>query len=323
MKVLMITSEWPTPNHPEWVPFLVREVQQLRNQGLHLDIFPFQGNMRPANYVAAWHALQQRVVDHAYDLIHAQFGQSALLAVVPKRLPLVVTFRGSDLNGIIGAQGRLTLAGRMLRYLSQLVSLRADEIILVARKLAAALPRKRYHVIPSGLDLSLFHPVSQQEARRQLNLCPDYHYVLFVASRRNPIKRYALAKAATSIIESERPVELLVVEGEPPNRVPLYMNAADVLVLTSTREGSPNVVKEALACNLPVVSVDVGDVRERLQGVGGCRVTEDDRAETIAAALREVLRRGQRVNGRETVRHLSLEMTAQRIIDVYRQALSL
>jgi glycosyltransferase involved in cell wall biosynthesis len=117
-------------------------------------------------------------------------------------------------------------------------------------------------------------------------------------------------------------LELLVVENEPPDKMPLYMNAADVLLLTSSREGSPNVVKEALACNLPVVAVDVGDVRERLGQVDGCIVTADDHPQTIAAALQKVIQLGERVAGRDAVRHLDIRTTTRQIINVYHQALN-
>jgi glycosyltransferase involved in cell wall biosynthesis len=104
--------------------------------------------------------------------------------------------------------------------------------------------------------------------------------------------------------------------------MPYLMNACDAMVFTSRQEGSPNVVKEALACNLPVVSVPVGDVPERLRGVEGCELCADDRPETIAAALERVLRRGGRCNGREAVTALSENLMAQRVIAIYRAALN-
>lgn len=322
MRVLLITSEWPNDEHPEWVPFLVREVEHLRKNGVHIDVLLYRGYRNPANYLKAWKNVQKRLINQYYSLVHAQFGQSGLLAIFPKIRPLVVTFRGSDLNGIVGSNGRLTMTGWLLRHLSQLVSLRADETILVSQNLAASLPRKNFHVIPSGLDLSLFEPMPQYEARQQLNLSPHKLYVLFAGGRNNPIKRFSLAHAATSIEENGRPVELLVVENELPDKMPLYMNAADVLLLTSSREGSPNVVKEALACNLPVVAVDVGDVCERLESVEGCIVTADDQPKTIAAALQKVLQCPQRVAGRDAVRHLDISNTTRQIIDVYHQAIN-
>jgi glycosyltransferase involved in cell wall biosynthesis len=319
MRVLMITSEWPTPSHPEWVPFLVREVEALRQHDVQVDVYPFRGGMHPFNYMRAWQQVSRKLHHKGYDLVHAQFGQSGLLATFPRRQLVVVSYRGSDLNGIF-INGKMTVAGWLLRKVSQLVALRADEIILVSADLARYLPRKRYHVIPSGLDMELFHPIDQSEARAKLNLAPDRQYVLFAGSRRNPIKRYALARAAVDRLATEQ-VELLVAEAVTPELMPYYMNAADVLLLTSSREGSPNVVKEALACNLPVVSVDVGDVRERMSSVEGCVVCENDRVDTIAAALRQVLQSGERVSGRDAVRHLDIRTTTQQIIGVYQKVL--
>jgi teichuronic acid biosynthesis glycosyltransferase TuaC len=321
MKVLMITSEWPTPSHPEWAPFLVREVEALRRHGVQVDIFPFRGSMHLFNYMQAWRQLQAQLQQKTYHLIHAQFGQSGLLAFWPKKLPLVVSYRGSDLNGIVDAGGRMTVTGWLLRKVSQLVALRADQVILVSAALARHLPKHRYHVIPSGLDMALFRPMPCRDVRARLNLDPNRHYVLFAGGRHNPIKRYHLAKAAVARLVGET-VELLVADGVAPRLMPDYMNAADVLLLTSTREGSPNVVKEALACNLPVVSVDVGDVRQRLAGIEGCFVVDNDRAETIATALRRVLQNRKPIAGRSAVRHLDLSLTTRQIIAVYEQALA-
>jgi glycosyltransferase involved in cell wall biosynthesis len=117
-------------------------------------------------------------------------------------------------------------------------------------------------------------------------------------------------------------VELVVAWGVPHTDVPLYMNACDAFVFTSMQEGSPNVVKEALACDLPVVSVPIGDTAERLRGIAGCELVEDERPEAIAAALERVLRRGQRVAGRAAVASLAEEAITARLIEVYRVAIA-
>jgi teichuronic acid biosynthesis glycosyltransferase TuaC len=322
LRVLVITSEWPTPERPDNVPFLVREVEALRQLQVQLDVFPFRGAMHPANYFAAWKKLQSLLGQKKYDLLHAQFGQSGLLAILPKRLPFVVTYQGSDLNGVYSADGRLTLSGFMLRKASQLVAWRADEIILVSRYLSRFLPSKRYHVIPGGIDLEVFRPIPKENARKELGLTSDCQYVLFAGGRDNPIKRFPLAHEAVARLPKSLPAEILLANGIPPEKMPFYINAADVLLLTSNREGSPNVVKEALACNLPVVSVDVGDVRDRLSEVQGCVICENDDPDTIAAGLRTVLRSHLPIHGRESVHELSLKSTAKKIMNVYQAALS-
>jgi glycosyltransferase involved in cell wall biosynthesis len=117
------------------------------------------------------------------------------------------------------------------------------------------------------------------------------------------------------------PVELLLGWGVPHTRMPLLMNACDALIFTSLQEGSPNAVKEALACNLPVVSVPVGDVAERLKDVEGCELCVDDKPDTIAAALERVLKRGGRATSRQAVAHLDEQLIAQKVIGVYTRAM--
>ncbi len=146
--------------------------------------------------------------------------------------------------------------------------------------------------------------------------------MLFAASPDNPVKRHALAVAAMAALELRIDAELLVATGLAPSAVPLYMSACDVLLLTSAHEGSPNVVKEALACNLPVVSVDVGDVRERLEHVGGCVVCDDDRPSTIAAALATALFDDRPFMGRQAVAHLDEAVLTTTIVLIYRAAIA-
>jgi teichuronic acid biosynthesis glycosyltransferase TuaC len=184
------------------------------------------------------------------------------------------------------------------------------------------LAERHYHVIPSGLDVELFRPMPQTEARRRVGLPLDKHLILFVGNPERPEKRYDLARAALAMLHNQLIVELVVVNDIPHAVIPYYMNACDALLLTSSHEGSRNVVKEALACNLPVVSVDVGDVRQRIGCIEACVLGADDLPETIAAGLAQVLSRRTRINGRRTVRDLDEKRLAERVIAVYEQAIS-
>lgn len=171
LSVLMVTSEWPDPDSTRPTIFIRRQADFLKAAGVALDVFAFRGNQNPLSYAAAWARLRPQLRSGRYDLVHAQFGQSGLLAL-PRRLPLVVTFRGCDLLGIISDRtGRPTVKGRALQAASRLVAKRADAVIVVAEHM-----RKQFrtgapvHVIPSGLDLDRFRPRPQAEARRQLGL---------------------------------------------------------------------------------------------------------------------------------------------------------
>jgi glycosyltransferase involved in cell wall biosynthesis len=324
ISVLMLTSEWPR-DAGHTAHFVRRQARFLEEAGVRVEVFPFRGAKSPLKYASGWVRAHRRLARGAFDLVHAQFGQSALLAL-PTRLPLVVTFRGDDLLGVVGDGGRHTLGGWVLQRLSRLAARAADAIIVVSRHMARRLPsppavRAPIHVVPSGIDLALFRPMPQGPARKLLGLPADERLVLFVGDPADPRKRGDLAQSAVAQIGGAR-ARLVVAWQVPHTQIPDYMAACDALVFTSLQEGSPNAVKEALACNLPVVSVPVGDVAERLHGVAGCELCADDRAETIAAALTRVLDRHDRVDGHTAVGHLDERLLTQQVIAIYRAALN-
>src|SRR5690348_13811789 len=315
IRVLMLTCAWPPPDRPGYTTtFIRRQVEFLQAAGVAVDVFHVTSAMRPTNYLRAWIGARRRATPDRYDLVHAQFGQSGLVAL-PKRLPLVVTFRGDDLQGIVGRDLRVTAAGRVLQTVSRLVARAADACIVVSEHMKAFLPRSvPATVIPSGLDFGQFRPMPRDDARAHLGLPPDKRLVLFVGNPAVERKRYPLAREAMDILSRSLPAELVVAWKVRHRDVPFWMNACDALVFTSMQEGSPNAVKEALACDLPVVSVPVGDVAQRLDGVAGCELCADERPETIAAALARVLDRGERIDGRSAVRELDERLLTQQVI---------
>jgi glycosyltransferase involved in cell wall biosynthesis len=322
IRVLMITTEWPRASWGGTPTFIPRQAQFLKNAGVDVEVFQFIGQQRPWNYARAWRAVRRKLATGAYDLVHAQFGQSGLVAL-PKRVPMVVTLRGDDLLGTLDdASGHVTLGGRLLSLLTRFVARRADVVITVSEHMKRVLgPGVPAHVIPSGLNLEQFRPMPQAEARARLRLPEDRRLVLFVGRPDMARKRHDLARAAVALVDPALRAEFVLGWGVPHDDIPVYMNACDALVFTSMQEGSPNVVKEALACNLPVVSVDVGDVAERLRGVDHCELCADERPETIAAALERVLRRGGRCDGRRAVLPLAEDLMTQRVIALYRSVL--
>jgi glycosyltransferase involved in cell wall biosynthesis len=321
IRVLMVTSDWLWDSWGGPAVFIARQADFLRREGVQVDLFPFHGARRPANYVAAWREVQRRLRRGHYDLVHAQFGQSGITAL-PKRVPLVVTFRGDDLEGIIGENGRYIAAGWLLRLISRGVARRADAAIVVSEHMKRHLPASvAAHVLPSGIDLDLFRPEPQHHARSRLDLPANRRLVLFVGNPDLARKRYWLAQQAVEIVNRSIPTQLLTGWGKPHWEIASLMNACDALVCTSMQEGSPNAVKEALACNLPVVAVRVGDVPLRLKGVAGCELCPDDSAETIAAGLERVLRHGTRSESRQTVQNLDERALTARLIAIYRSVL--
>jgi glycosyltransferase involved in cell wall biosynthesis len=163
--------------------------------------------------------------------------------------------------------------------------------------------------------------MEKQEARQILGWSPSSKVVLFVTVGGHPRKRLDLAQKAVEKINGRMgDVTLRVTQGVPHDRVPIWMNAADVLILTSVHEGSVNAVKEAMACNLPIVSVDVGDVRERLAGVRMCSIAEANPV-ALANALADLLYLGQRSDGRDHLGNLTTVAIATRLKQFYREAL--
>ena len=249
-------------------------------------------------------------------------GVSALAAQLTG-IPLVITFHGSDLNNTANVDGIIRDA--IGRFLSQISALKASRIICVSRDLVRKLwwKEKYSDIIPIGVDLQLFSPIPMTEAREQLHWNPESKVVLFNST--NPrVKRLDFAREIIAEVPKRIPnLHFEVLTGDtPPDIIPLYLYASDCLLLCSLSEGSPMIVKEALACNLPIVSTDVGDVAERLEGVSPSEIVEDDR-DRLAEALVRVLDQNQRSNGREVIRNqASLDIVAKKIIRVYENVLS-
>jgi glycosyltransferase involved in cell wall biosynthesis len=230
----------------------------------------------------------------------------------------VVTFHGSDVFGL-GRKSGARLKSAVLRAVSRFVVQLASGVIAVSPEIKRELHRKDAHVIPMGIDRKLFRPLAHDDARARLAWPLDERTVLFVGSPKNPIKRFDLAQDAVTLAAGtfEFPLALRVCENEAPETVPIFMNAADVLLITSRHEGGPLVLREALACNLPVVSSDVGDARTRLARVPGCILAASNKPETIAAALVSVLKDSKRVDGSAGIADLDEDAITGELVEIY------
>ena len=317
LKVFLITSEWPTKEHPEWGIFIVDQVESLRSLGVQIDVFPFRGGKSLVKYIAAWIKAKIQSTRNDYDLVHAHFGQSGLLAL-PKTMPLLVTYHGSDLQGYRRPDGRFSLGTKPLQLVSRFVALRADLSIVVSEHLKQYLPEVVDGVtIPCGVDFNVFRPMRREKAIEYLGLDKKKQYVLFPANPNRIVKRFYLAQEVIGIVrKSFEDVELLSLTNVAHTDVPYYINASHSVLLTSYQEGSPTVVKEALACDTPVFSVDVGDVREHLEGIMGCKICAPV-AEELAGAVVEGLKNYDKIDSREKVRYLDIDVVANNIFEHY------
>jgi teichuronic acid biosynthesis glycosyltransferase TuaC len=263
---------------------------------------------------------------HEAQLVHALWGiTTSLVTVLFGGRPVVISFSGSDLFGEVDARGARTIRGRVSRFVSQLSALGARRIIVKSEKMRSVLwpfTRQKAVVIPNGVDLSRFTPVPRDDARARLGWAVDDRVMLFFPSGGAPVKNAALAAAVVERVRAEMPgARLETVSDVAHDDLALYYNAADVMLLTSFHEGSNNSLKEAMCCNLPVVSVDCGDSRERLTGVRNSFLVDAYDAQRLATAVVTVLRSGERSNGRESVAALDLPQIARRVRRVYDEAL--
>lgn len=312
----MITSEWPTERNPEFVPFLVNEINQLRKCDVDITVFAFSGQGKIVNYLKAWVGLRRKFNINDYDLIHAQWGQSALLAL-PKKIPLVVTFRGSDLIGIVNENGKYAFSGNILRIISQFTAKIADKVIIVSESLKDYLPDVSYDIVSVCLDTEIFQPIEKKVARAALGMSLDEKLVLFPANPQRPEKRFQLAKEAVGLLGDN--VKIIVAKNVNHKEMPLYYNACDVMVITSSHEGSPTVVYEALACNLPIVSLNVGNVRQIIERIDGCYICEEDTPTAIANHLEIVLDKKNRIEGFSKIQQFTTKSFCEKMINIYKK----
>jgi glycosyltransferase involved in cell wall biosynthesis len=318
--VLVVTNLWPTEGDPGYGSFVQAQMESLRPLGVEFDVLFINGRESLRNYLRGVTRMRRMIHQQPFDLIHAHFGLAGWVARGQLRVPLVVSFMGDDVFGRYKRNGRKSLISPLFKLSSYLLARLVSAVIVKTKLMKTTLGLSSAHVIPNGVDLELFRPMDRDEARRALGLEASRKFVLFPFDRANQNKRYDLVERAVRRAKGEIPeLEILTVSGASRVRMPLYMNAADVLVLASHSEGSPNAVKEAMAVNLPVVAVDVGDASDLIGDIDGCYLVPRD-AEAIATRIVEVCSRGTRTRGREWIARLSMEHVAKQIVGVYAEA---
>lgn len=321
MKVLIATAMYPTPENPAFGSFVRTQAESLKKAGVDVDVLVLEGWRRKLIYPRGIFQLRQRLASSSPDLVHAHYSYVGMIARTQWNLPVVVTYHGSDLLGEINEQGKKTWFSSSAVAAGQILSHFADAVIVQNKHMASKLKRKDVYIIPQEIDFEVFHPVPREEAQAALHLDPSKTYVLFAANPGIPVKRYPLAKAvAESLRQEDSTIELLVVYREPQTRLALFMSACDALIFTSYQEGSPNIVKQAMACNLPIVATDVGDVRELISDTEGCYVSKPTVSEFVDR-VGQVLCRRRRTCGREHVRALANGVVAQKLVRVYEETL--
>ena len=324
MKVLFVVSG--NNAYYDIAPFIKSQGDSLEQEGVQVSYFLIRGKGL-FNYLKNVLPLKRYLREHPVDVIHAHYslcGWVAALASGP--VPVVLSFMGDDVFGAHTAQNKRDFKSWLLTWLGRAVQPFVQAVICKSPSMMKAVYRKNIcHLIPNGVRLEQFG-VNEQGYREELGLDPDKKYVLFLGDPSNANKNVALVESALDLLNPPD-TELLVRYKVSHDLVVKYLNSADVFVLCSFSEGSPNVVKEAMACNCPMVVTDVGDAAMVAGNTAGCYVSPTFEAEDFAEKLKLALRFAQktgRTRGRENLVKLGLDAAsiARKIIGVYDAALN-
>lgn len=278
----------------------MEQADALRKAGCVVNFFGVTGK-GIRGYIKSLPALKRKIAELGPDVIHAHYGLCGLLANMQRRIPVVTTYHGSDIN-----------EKAVLPFSKIAMILSKHNIFVSRRNIEISGAGRKYSLIPCGINLP--ESFSKDEARSAIGMLPDRKYVLFAGAFDNAVKNYPLAKAAMELVPG---ADLWELKGYDRQEVNMLMHAADSILMTSFTEGSPQVIKEAMACGLPVVSVDVGDVAELASGVAGCYVCDREPSE-LALCIGKAIGYG-RTEGRKRIleRGLTNDLVAQKILNIY------
>lgn len=316
MKILIVGNN--KPGH--FAPFVEEQARALQKQGCEVVFFGIQGKGL-MGYLRCLPALKRAIQQYQPDLIHAHYGLSGLLANLQRRVPVVTTYHGSDIN--VPAVRRFSKIAMRLSAHNIFVSQRNVTLALSPNSLITSRLKKRYTLLPCGVNLTDDQLLSRSEARKILGIDDDAKVVLFAGAFANAVKDAPLAQEAVSFASNLSPLAsnltLQELRGFSRAEVNCWMCAANCLLLTSKTEGSPQVIKEAMACGCPIVSVDVGDVAERVSGVEGCYIVRTREPKDIAEALQKAIAFEGKTNGRERILEMGLsnDQVAEQLIAIY------
>ena len=306
MRILVVASF----NKGRFAPFIVEQVEALKKQGCTIEFFGLQGKGL-LGYLRNLPLLKKKIKAFCPDVIHAHYGLSGLFANLQRHVPVVATYHGSDIND-----------KKVLPFSKMAMRLSAWNVFVSRKTLEIAKPKKKYILLPCGIDLSDLQLTDRTESRRKMGLQDDRKYILFAGAFDIPVKNAPLAKDTVACLQ-ENQAELLELKGYSREEVTLLMCAADAFLMTSLTEGSPQVVKEAMACGCPIVSVDVGDVKERVAGLEGCFVSDSRNPNDLANLLGKAFAFGRKTDGRKKIVADSLDnrLVAKQLFEIYERVL--
>lgn len=296
------------------LPFVTEQGEAIRALENEVEFFLVRGN-----YLKARKALVAKIREWKPDVIHAHYGLSAIVAEMQSEVPVVTTFHNGETHNWL------------VNLMSSLFSLRAKHVIYVAPHIRemSYFKAKNYSIIPCGVTLEDCFLMEKAEARQRLGWDPEKKYVMFGGAFSDTRKNYALLKDVVELMDGD--IECIEMRGLTREQCVLRMNAADVFALPTKNEGSPQALKEAMACNCPIVATDVADIKHLLGDLPGHYVLpnkkgnaawwkgDEHSAEELAELLKKALSFEGRTEGRKRIVELGYtnELVAKKIVKIY------
>ena len=298
LKILIVCSK----NSGSIAPFISEQVDALKNAGYLCDYYPIE-QKGILGYLKSRKDYIRKIRDFKPDIVHAHFGLSGLFANLQRQIPVVTTFHGCDIN-----KWKLRLLSFVPLFLSK-------HNLFVSKGLYNKVKIFAYKssIIPCGVDFETFYPIDKMVARKQLGWSNDTKAILFSSNFIRPEKNSTLALDALKQIPDCKLIEL---KGYTRKEVNVLMNACDLGLLTSIREGSPMFIKELIACNRPIVSTNVGDVAELIGDIAACKIVKFD-ANDVADAIKAVMWHEKAVYPKELIESINNKNIVSKIILVY------
>lgn len=311
MKVLFVSS-----GHKGFInPIIKNQGDSLIRAGVELDYYMVKGRGWKS-YVKNIKPLRKQIVEGGYDVIHVHYAFSAYLAslaTIGIKVLMVVSLMGSDIWAHKYYPSLVRFWDRMARW---------NAVIVKSAEMRQRVGMPQSIVVPNGVNMDKYSPKPKAECQKSLGWDISKTHVLMAANPDDPRKNGPLAINAVALLNAsgKYDIEFHAMVGVPNDQTPILYNAADVVVLPSLYEGSANAVKEAMACNKPLVTTDMGDCRERMDGCEGCYVANtyevNEFAELIAKALKD-----ESSKGRERLVHDGIAdyQIAERLIKIYKE----
>lgn len=326
MKVLFVTSG-NSKYHNKMPAFIESQANSLTEEGIDLSFFQISGK-GVKGYLKNIIPLRRFLKKTTFDVVHAHYGFCGIVAVLArKKEKLVVSFMGeSELT--LDKYGKVNLALRITVFLHKLFAKHFfDLVIFKSMNLQTHISgiRHKSEVLPNGVNTARFRPLNRDQARNELGLNPSDKVILWIGDKSREVKGFKIARDAIQIVKDSYPnLKFLEINGVNNVNLPNYYNASNLFLLSSLSEGSPNVVKEAMACNTPVVATDVGDVRELFQGVNGLYLLNSFEPKEMADGIISVLTTNKRSSGRARIEELNIDIMsiASELQKIYFKVLS-